>query len=288
MKVLPLILIVSLASAAQSYGSDIPEIEGWTAQSVTQIYDPEDLWQAINGAADLFLSYDFQQLRAQELSSDDVTIVLEIYDMHEPLNAFGIYRMERSVKAKMRKIGAEAIVTAPYQCLLFKGRHYVKIEAHRGKFTEKEGIDLLEAIADSLPGGEGLPEELDLLPVKDRIPGSEGFEKAGHLGLGDLKDCIFARYKIGNEQEYEVFVLFRNSRDAVESTWKALSSGKWTKAEDSQLPILLRTIPYRGVVGLIQTSGGILGIAGIETEKDVLKMLQDLAKSQGTAEPSNR
>ena len=38
------------------------DIEGWEKPEEIDVYKPETLWDIINGAADVFMAYDFQEL----------------------------------------------------------------------------------------------------------------------------------------------------------------------------------------------------------------------------------
>ncbi len=58
-------------------------------------YAREDLWQYINGAADLFLSYGFRELIVRDLEQGDRHVTVSVYDMGGPLDAFGVYERER-------------------------------------------------------------------------------------------------------------------------------------------------------------------------------------------------
>ena len=40
-----------------------PDFTGWKLQEDQRIYTGKDLWELIDGAADIFLSYDFKDLR---------------------------------------------------------------------------------------------------------------------------------------------------------------------------------------------------------------------------------
>ena len=75
----------------------LPVVEGMKESASPQIYFPETLFEYINGAAEIYLSYDFKELIVAEYqkSGSSDSIAVEIYDMGNHKNSFGIYSAER-------------------------------------------------------------------------------------------------------------------------------------------------------------------------------------------------
>jgi len=93
------IFIIISAVEAQEKTELFPSIKGWELSENIDTYSPETLYDAINGAADSYLRYDFRELKVGEYSLDDGTyLVVEIYQHGSPINAFGIYSQERPQK----------------------------------------------------------------------------------------------------------------------------------------------------------------------------------------------
>ena len=257
--------------------ADFPKVKGWKPVSEVRTYKPGNLWEYINGAAELFLAYGFQSLQSCDLSSKNLIVTVDIYNMGTPLNAFGVYSTERPRESKTLSIGVEGIVSPPYQCLLLKDVNYVKVNMYEGEIDEATGKALLEAISNALPGSDDHPEELTLLPSNGRIPGSEGFVKEGYLGLTELTHCVFADYKEKSASEYQYFHMVPGPKETTESVWKRLTS-KWKATEVEKYPILYKSIPYKGIVGVILTDKGIFGVTDSEKESEMKKRLQGTLK----------
>lgn len=254
---------------------EFPEIEGWSPTTEVRVYDSKDLWKLINGAAEQFLAYGFQFLRSCDLASDELAVTIDIYDMTTPLNAFGMYATERPEARKTLAIGAEAVVSPPYQCLLLKERYYVKVDAYKGEITEASGKALLRSIAKALPGEDMLPPELRSLPQKGKVPGSEGFARQGYLGLSELRNCIYAKYEDEKGERYGIFIVIPEPEETAKSIWERMSS-KWKPIINRVHPILLRKIPYRGLVGIMYTDKGILGVTDSRDESELLVRLESI------------
>jgi len=133
------------------------QIKNWTAADTIDHYDSSNLWEYINGAADLFYTYGFQNLQSCEMSSGDVEVVVDVYNMGSRLNAFGMYKTERGSIEDKLNIGIEAVITSPHQSLMLKDIYYIKLSVYEGELTEETNKDLLQSIADILPGSNEYP-----------------------------------------------------------------------------------------------------------------------------------
>ena len=265
---LSLMLTVPFPSRA----TDFPDMEGWKPVSEVMTKDPEGLWEYIDGAAEQFLAYDFQLLQYRDLSMEELSVTVEIYDMAAPLNAFGMYTTERPDKSEGLSVGTEAVVLPPYQCLLLKDRYYVKVNVYEGKMTGEAGKSLLTAIAKKLPGTGTLPPELQLLPAEGKIPGSEGYTREGYLGLSELSNCLYAKYTGEKDETFQYFVIIMPPDQPIKTVWVPLTL-KWKPATHAGHSILFREVPYKGKLGVIKTESGIFGATNADTEKDLLRRL---------------
>jgi hypothetical protein len=90
--------IILLFFLGQVYAVDaalFPDIKGWKKQVNEKVYLSGDLWELINGAADIFLSYYFEDLQIAEYSKKDQMIRVEIYRHKSFEDTYGIYTAER-------------------------------------------------------------------------------------------------------------------------------------------------------------------------------------------------
>lgn len=268
------ILLFLILLFCQLHAADFPEITGWKPINEVNTYNPENLYEYIDGAAEQFISYGFQLLHSRDLSRGEVTVTVDIYDMGSPLNAFGIYRTERPTDREPLAIGAEATLYAPYQCLLLKDRYYGKVNLIEGEISDSLGKSILESIAAALPGTSTLPEELPLLPSKNKINGSEGFTREGFLGLSELTNCLHAKYR-QNEAEFQYFVIIPAEENTSQSIWDKLSQ-KWQNASHEKHMILYKKIPYKGFTGVIQRAEKISGVTDGASESEIVKLLEVL------------
>jgi hypothetical protein len=274
-RLLAVIPIAVACAACSGEQSNFPEVEGWAQTSETLIYDVDNLWEYINGAAELFVEYDVQTCRTADLSSGDLTATVDLYDMGTPLNAFGIYNRESSGEGDVFPSAVEAVVSPPYQALLLKGATYVKVNAVEGELTESSGRELLDAIARALPGETAYPAELELLPENGKVAGSEGYQRRGFLGLTELTRCVYAEYTDGGDETWQGFVMLADAEGGATSTWDMLAE-EWDLLEHRGQQVLYKEIPYVGLVGVVQTESGIVGASGAADQDQMLSRLDGL------------
>jgi hypothetical protein len=266
-------LSIAVPCGAQDVG--FPEVDGWTVASEVRMYTADNLWEYINGAAELFVEYEVETCHTGDLSSGDLVVTIDYYDMGTPLNAFGVYVRERPDPGIALPEATEALISPPYQALLLKGSRYVKVNVFEGEITESNGRSLLEAIARALPGPSGYPAELDLLPEHGRVPGTSGFQREGFLGLTELTDCMYAEYSSDGAEPWQGFAMLPSDQESTESIWERLS-GAWESTEHNGYTVLFREIPYRGLVGVVQTDRGIVGAAGAADQAQLLERLEGM------------
>ncbi len=271
-------LVVALSSLSCSGEvSDFPELDGWTRAGDVLTYDADNLWEYINGAAELFIQYDVQTCRTADLASGDLVVSVDLYDMGTPLNAFGVFNQENPAGGAPLPGAIEAAVSPPYQALLLKGATYVKVNAIEGELSVASGRELLEALADALPGGTTLPAELALLPENGKVAGSEGYQREGFLGLTELPGCVFAEYSDADDETWQGFVVLQSAGSSPASVWDRLAAD-WTSLDEAGLTVLYREIPYRGLVGVVQTDGSIVGVSGAPDQAELLSRLEDFIR----------
>jgi hypothetical protein len=195
--------------------------------------------------------------------------------MGSPLNAFGIYRTEAPAEAPALSIGAQAVVSPPYQCLLVKDRYYLKVETLEGALDQITGSALLEKIAHKLSGSEDLPPALASLPEADMVAGSAHYTKQDLFGLAEIDNAVHAAYLDEAGSQYNVFVVLPAADGTVDEAWAVLETG-WQAIEHGDRRVLYREVPYSGLAGVGRTGGRLLGVTNCEDQDQLLRRLDSL------------
>lgn len=269
--VLMVLGLTAISASAQPSGIHVPVPTGWTLIDQEYRYGRDDLWEYINGAAELFLTYRFNELVVADFEQGEDAVTISVYDMGSPLDAYGVYETEKPVEAEVLKgAGSAGVLQPPYRGLLIKDRYYVKIEAGGGDISAETLSDALLDVAKGLPGEKGLPSELTALPTEGRVPGTVAFAGSDFLGWEDLKACLHADYKDADGNEYGLFVM--KPTDAFLRN----ESGKWTSSSSGETMTFTREIPYRGVVVLMGDSEQLTGVSGFKDVEQAVALLKTL------------
>jgi len=154
-------------------------IPGWTRTGEVETYTKEGLYGYIDGGAEIVLPYGFRELsvvRFARAAGEARELVLEIYRMATPEDAFGLY----STKLE----GGETAIPGTHcdswiaagQASLVKGEYLVNVMAPDA--TERELADFTVALGSKIPGeGTVRPKGLDRLPGEGMIPSSGRYLK---------------------------------------------------------------------------------------------------------------
>ena len=234
---------------------------GWKTVGAPEAYDRSNVFEAIDGAAELFLAYELRSLRIQSYRKGETEVTVHVYDQARPLNAFGVFQRERPPAAKALQVGTRGAIVGDSQCMTFKAGHYVRAQTTRGRLSDADCRALLGAIVAGLPGDAAPPGELALLPSAGRVPGSEGYTRTSYLGTRDLRDAVHARYRGAGKATYSVFVLLTPAGKRPEDAFAALAA-RWTRSRHGALEVLSKTIPYQGALAVVRRGGHLLGVGG--------------------------
>jgi hypothetical protein len=191
------------------------KIAGWNRDGEMLRYEPENLWEYINGSAENFLTYDFVTVIAQDyIDTSGKGLKVEIYDHGVPLMAFGIYSQYRSPGVDFLEIGNEGFGDG-YSIHFWKGRYYVKVNV----FEESgETARAMEAFAWSVAGAieqaGDVPVEVGCFPRDGLIEKSVTYVTEGVLGRGKLPPAFIGDYEIG-EDKGQLFIFPLESDSAA-------------------------------------------------------------------------
>jgi hypothetical protein len=189
--------------------------ENWTIQGKTDLFDKDTLFERINGEAELFFPYGFEQLAVAEYANPrypDVLLAAEVYRMASPLDAFGIYANYRRPTSAAAAVGVEGFISAT-QLMYYQDRFLVRIQV-TGATALDQRIVLAcgRAIAENLPSGAGRPKEIEILQVSSVIKRSERYIARSLLGYAFFRRGLIADAVQGGER-MQVFLVPEDSPD---------------------------------------------------------------------------
>jgi len=215
----------------------LPELESWSLVNEAQNYFPETLYEYINGAAEIYLAYDFKQLIVGEYTKEksDVSVTVEIYDMGNEKNAFGIYSAERFQDNTFVSLGTQGYIEEGSLNFL-AGNYYVKLLCFECNEQSEEYLELFgQQICTKLEKKGQWPPLLDKFYKEGIIPNSEKFILKNFLGYSFLHDGYIVSYK-HQGHEFDCFLIEGNdSTEAQDMLDKYLQTRK--REDIHQIPL---------------------------------------------------
>jgi len=185
---------------------------GAVAKHAASFYGPENLYEYMDGAADIFVLYGVRQMLHIDLRAQAADISVDVFDMGSADTAFGMYAAERSPDFHFIAIGAEGY---QYEGMLnfLQDRYYVKLLGFG------DGADAtLETVARTLSArigtGSTLPTMLAKLPRENRKPHSEQYIPNDPLGHSFLGPAYVAAYGSGDPESKLFVTMARDPGDA--------------------------------------------------------------------------
>ncbi len=191
----------------------------------TQTYDRKNLYDYMNGGAELYLSYDFQKLIVQRYKAKEKEITVEIYQMETSEDAFGVFSLEQ--EGEFLQIENKAFYSSGL-LKLWKANYFVRIMDISGNDKLKDVIlDLGEKVSSKIDKKGKLPELLSRLPQEGLISNSEKFfhrqivlnnlyflSTENLLNLDEETSAVMADYSIGKMNLKLLLVSYPDSSQA--------------------------------------------------------------------------
>ncbi|MBM4329704.1 MAG: hypothetical protein FJ117_00530 [Deltaproteobacteria bacterium] len=268
-------------SPAEGKTISFPEVSGWRQPEKPQVFSPESLYEYINGAADLYLKYDFQDLQVAEyVNEKKAAVTVEVYRHRTPTDAFGIYSQERLASANFLDIGAQGY-SESMVLNFFRGVYYVKISSYNAGAEEKKIMTAFARKVDQILEGQAtFPAILSSFPSEGKKKNTEKFIAKDFLGYSFLYSGFIADYEIAGKK-FKIFAIEGKSqndcRDMMEKYLKKTGNVEKKTAEG----IYRAKDPYHGMIDLFLKGRYIWGIIDLDVpdlRSRYLKHFEGLSK----------
>jgi hypothetical protein len=223
-----------------------PKIAGWKISDGPTTYTPETLFEYIDGGAESFLQFDFQDLVTATYVNDRVgrgknrksphaprdsdntasaqaEVTVDIYRHRDAIRAFGMYTQERPAGTTPLPIGIEAYAGPDYLELV-AGSYYVKMVQSGSKQASVLRL-FADKVTAGLPGTREAPAVLKCFPERGKRTRAEKLTARDFLGHPFLHDAVAVPYQIGQASSRLFVVEGRDSADvrAMVKRYRALA-----------------------------------------------------------------
>ena len=195
------------ASGEEGGTYSFPEMAGWKQSGEIQIFSPANLYDYINGGADLYLKYDFQELKVAEYQNDrKVSVTIEVYRHKTPVHAFGIYSQERLGNANYLEIGAQGYSEKGVLNFLTADCYVKMSSVDAGPEDQAVLLAFAKKVVDNLGGKGSLPSILSSFPREGEKKNSEKFIAREFLGYAFFQSAFTADYELSG-RKFKLFVI---------------------------------------------------------------------------------
>ncbi len=268
------ILISSPLSAQVNLPDSFPG--GFKLTRPVADYNPQNLYELIDGQAVFYLSYGFVILHHAFYKVGNNTYKVDVYQVADVLSALGCFREQRDETASPLAVGTEGY-QLDYLTAFYKDARYVEI-VPENVGTEPEMTALAQRLETLLPGSRELPRELGMFPPDGLIEGSQTYFGADLLSYSFLGRGLSANYhQNGTDHELRVFVaLGKDAPDALnmQKEFSARLSDTSNTTLTGGIPGVIGTLPYRGESMLFAGGRFAFGCIGVTDRKQALGILE--------------
>src|SRR3990170_2691598 len=204
--VFTLLLIVSqCAGVPVRSGGDaslLPRLakRSWTAAEPARSFGPDNLYEEIDGEAELFLPFGFRELMVGIVSpagNDKAEVRLELFRHETPRDAFGVYSQHRFPGQEVIRVGTSEAVVSAASLDFFQGTAFVRLRTASRHATRRDLENLGRDLSDLLPGTGDPPPETQALRIPGLVEGAVVFHRRAILGYEVLAPGYEAKYEAG-------------------------------------------------------------------------------------------
>lgn len=256
-----------------------PAVNEWSFSGQPQVFSPDTLYEYIDGGADLYLKYKFQELQVAEYRKDKASVTVEVYRHRDARQAFGIYSQERIPGADFVTLGTQGYYEDAVLNFL-QDRYYVKMSSENTGAEDREVLLAFgRQLSRELGGSASPPGILSAFPPEGRKRNSEKFIDKDFLGYSFLHAGFTAEYEVSGKK-FQLFVIEAESPDDARSMLEGyLGRTGRGGAKVGEGPHHVKD-PYHGEIDLIWKGRYIWGALGLEDpalRSRVLRQLEEAA-----------
>jgi RNAse (barnase) inhibitor barstar len=267
------ILCISM-SLSYSQESLFPQIPGWKITQDDPVYNANNLWDIIDGAADLYLEYAFVDLHiARYFSTDSIEVKAELYRHASDVDAFGMYSQERDTGYNFIQVGVQGYLQQGVLNFL-TGSYYIKLSTYQTGNKAQEAMQTIgKMLAEHLKQNNAMPKLFQVLPSKGKRSNTEQYIARNFLGYSFLNSAYVSSY--ADSSTFKVFII----ESPVPEKASAMLAGylnavpKETVTKLGPVKYLIRD-PNNGVIGLQVFDRyvyGIINCTDYQTQDQYLK-----------------
>lgn len=245
----------------------LPDVATWKIPEAPQDYFPEILFEYINGAAEIYLSYDFKELTVGQYEKGDsnASLIMEIYDMGNEINSFGIYSAERFPDSQFISLGNQGYLEEETLNFIV-GKYYVKLLCFDSGEDSADFLKLFsQEVVKRVKDKGTLPPALAFFPKQGLVRNSEKFILRNFMGYSFLHSGYLANYKLEDHEFDCFFIEGKNADDAQNMLEKYLGKKGKQSVEEISTGYRIKDRYYYNIY-LARVENHLCGVMKIKDE----------------------
>jgi hypothetical protein len=161
------------------------DLPGWKLQQGPEVFAGEELYDLIDGGADIYLEYGFRKVVSADYFDQFQNITqAEIYEMEDAAAAYGIFSLTQQISEWGRTYGQSSVVTSDY-IAFWKGHFYVNISWASRREDKSRPMEKLAGIISAAISVSGEYPGL-ISSVASSDPGKKTVFLNGNLALSNF------------------------------------------------------------------------------------------------------
>lgn len=251
----------------------------WTEAEPARTFGPDNLYEEIDGEAELFLPYGFRDLTVgivRPAGNEKAEVRFEIFRHATPRDAFGVYSQHRFPGQEVARVGSSEAIVSATSLDFFRGTAFVRLRTASRHATRGDLEKLGRDLSDLLPGTGDPPRETLALRIPGLVDGSIVFHKRALLGYEVLAPGYEAKYEEGGISGTLILIGPEDAGPAPQFLRKLSGAlPGFTSVEEG----FFRADLLSGTLWLISRNGFHLGVAGKVTQGQGEEILSGIAKN---------
>ena len=272
LKLVPGIGLLALVFAGISVAANptCALVPGWTPQGEARSYVADNLFEYMDGNAEGYLLYGFQNMHGVTCTKGGVTLIIDVSDFGDTDSAYGMFTANRDLRQPSAKVGMGGQILAR-KAIFSKGQFFVEIAAEpEGDHTATlqawtTGIEKLQ------PGSTEVPGALSWFPTEGQQ--SLRLVPESVLGIRILKRGYVAQYATG-----KAFVVTEDTPASATAVMQKLRErfGETVRVQAGD-EAFQATDKYLGKVCVIRKGRYLAGYGNVPEGQDAVKLATALA-----------
>jgi hypothetical protein len=201
-------------------------LKGWEAEGNDRLYGPTNLYDYIDGGAELYLSFGMKEVLSRRYHNEGTSeISVEIFDMINSENAFGVFTHTRTTNENIYGQGSQYFTGAQ---IFWKDKYFVTVTSNSVNDEIKRCIlDLSSEIDHRITSTGKLPKIIEYLPFQSQL--NDDYVYFHHyiwqnsyyfisneniFNINDSAQAVIARYGKKNDRYFLLLVDYNDSDKA--------------------------------------------------------------------------